>query len=61
MIFVWIIVIGLIAWGVIVLTRRADSHSGSNTNRSPLDIARERYAKGEITREEFERITKDLM
>ena len=61
MIIVWIVIIGLIVWGVIALIRHAGSRSESNTNRSPLDIARERYAKGEITKEEFERIKKDLM
>jgi len=30
------------------------------TQRTPLDIARERYARGEITREEFERLKQDL-
>ena len=61
MIIVWIVIIGLIVWGVIALTRRAGSRSETGTNRSPLDIARERYAKDEITKEEFERIKKDLM
>jgi putative membrane protein len=33
------------------------THPGGN---DPLDIARERYAKGEITEEEFNRIKKGL-
>jgi putative membrane protein len=61
MIIVWIVIVGLIVWGVIALTRRGSSRSESGANRTPLDIARERYAKGEITKEEFEHIKKDLM
>jgi putative membrane protein len=61
MIIVWIIVIGLIVWGVIALTRYASRSSGAGERRSPVDIARERYARGEITKEEFERLKKDLM
>jgi len=29
-------------------------------NESAIDVLRERYAKGEITKEEFEKMTKDL-
>lgn len=61
MVIVWILIIGLIIWGVIALTRHSGSRSGSITERAPLDIARERYAKGEITREEFERMKKALI
>ncbi len=61
MIIVWIVIIGLIVWGVIALTRRGNSRSESGSNRTPIDIARERYAKGEITREQFEQLKKDLM
>jgi putative membrane protein len=63
MIIVWIIIIGLIVWGVIALVRYAsrNTSSGPSGRLSPLDIAKERYARGEITKEEFERIKKDLM
>jgi len=61
MIIIWIVIIGLIVWGVIALTKRGGSRSESGSNRTLIDIARERYAKGEITREQFEQIKKDLM
>jgi len=56
MVIFWGGLIALIVWGIKKLTERGDS---TPKNR-PLDIARERYAKGEITREEFEQIKKDL-
>lgn len=61
MIIVWAVVIGLIVWGVIALTRRGDSGSESDSKRAPLDIAKKRFAKGEISKKEFEQIKKDLM
>jgi len=56
MLIFWVVVIALIVWGVIWLARRG----GASTERDPLDIARERYAKGEISKEEFEEIKKRL-
>ena len=56
-ILVWVIIIGLIVWGVIALSRRSSS---GYRKQDPLDIARERYAKGEITKEQFEQIKRDL-
>jgi len=56
MIIFWAVFIGLIVWGIIWLNRRG----GSIPRRSPLDIAKERYASGEISKEEFEEIKKRL-
>ena len=58
MIIIWIIIIGLIVWGVVALIKH--SSQGTGEKRQPLDIAKERYAKGEISKEEYERIKKDL-
>jgi len=56
MIVFWGAIIGLIVWGISKLTRR-----DSGTPRShPVEIAKERYARGEITREEYEQLKKDL-
>ena len=60
MIIVWIIVIGLVLWGIIALVRYTGSARRTAQKDDPVDIAKERYARGEITREEYERIRKDL-
>jgi putative membrane protein len=56
MIIFWGGLIALIVWGISRLAR----HSHSNGKQSPLDIAKERYARGEISREQFEQLKKDL-
>lgn len=58
---IWVIlfwggIIALIAWGISKLTR----HSDGAPKVYPLDIARERYARGEITRQELAQMRKDL-
>ena len=60
MVAFWGGIIALIIWGVSRLTRRTDSGSSDSGKRNPLDIAKERYAKGEISREEYEQLKKDL-
>jgi putative membrane protein len=56
----FVAIVGLVIWAVVTLTRRGTLSSGGGDRRMPLDIAKERYARGEITRDEFERIKKDL-
>jgi putative membrane protein len=53
----WVAVILLVVWVV----RRMSSHGmGMMHDSNALDIAKERYAKGEISHEEFEKIKKNL-
>ena len=52
----WGGLIALIVWGVNKLVNR----NGTDRKRNAVDIARERYARGEISREEFELLKKDL-
>jgi len=60
MVLFWGVIVVLVVWGVKKLTGREGSTSGAPQKRDPLDIAKERYAGGEISREEFEQIKKDL-
>jgi putative membrane protein len=53
MLIFWGVFIGLIVWGVKALTGRNER---SPERETPLEIAERRYARGEITREEFEEI-----
>ncbi len=56
MIIFWVGLIALVVWGIIKLSQR----DGSTPKHNPLDVAKERYAKGEISKEEFEQLKKDL-
>jgi putative membrane protein len=58
MILFWLVVLVAIVYCV---ARLLKSHeSGTNQKSDPVDIAKERYAKGEITKEQFEQLKKDL-
>ena len=56
MVIFWGAIIGLIVWGISKVTRGGCC----TTDAGPLDVAKRRYARGELTREEFEQIKKDL-
>ncbi len=55
MILFWGGIIALIVWGI----KRLSGH-GNGGNPTPLEIAKLRYARGEITKEQFEQIKRDL-
>lgn len=52
----WGGLIALIVWGITRLTRGGDS----TPKHDPLDVVKERYARGEISSKEFEQLKKDL-
>jgi len=57
----WIIIIGLIVWLIMKKVNRSRKTSAFDSSiESPLDILKNRYAKGEINKEEFQEKKKDL-
>jgi putative membrane protein len=59
----WLVIIGLIVWLLINQSNRSRNQTQDQMNphlESPLDILKKRYAKGEITKEQFEEMKKDL-
>ena len=54
----WILIVAALVWFVAFSTRRGDIPPRSE--KSALEILKERYANGEIDREEFEQKKKDL-
>jgi len=55
----WILLIIVLVWVIKAIT---DSSAGKNSesNDTPLEILKKRYARGEINEEEFERRRKEL-
>ena len=59
--FWWIgglVFMGLLAWLIVVILRR--SAKNHYHEESALEILKERYARGEISKEEFDRMSRDL-
>jgi len=63
MVLFWGAIIALVVWAVQSLGRGDGGHAQSEATspaRTPLEIAKERYARGEISRDEFEQMKRDL-
>lgn len=56
----WIFLIVLVLWVIKANTGQGRNRDSNVQNKSALDILEERYAKGEIERDEFEQKRKDL-
>ncbi len=61
--FGWIFMIifwALVILGIVYVFQAVTRGVGKSGTEEPLEILRKRYAKGEISREEFERMKEDL-
>jgi putative membrane protein len=58
----WLLIIAGIVALVIWAVRSSSGRSGGTSERDPdaLEIARRRYARGEISKEQFEQLKNDL-
>ncbi len=67
MLVIWLLVIGGVIWLVVTLARggRIVNSAPSNLGgpvpgQTPLDVLNMRYAKGEITKEQYDQLRRDL-
>ena len=56
----WLVIIFLIVWGVKQLAGRSHNSNQLTRKDNALEILRERYAKGEIDKQEFETKKRDI-
>jgi putative membrane protein len=57
----WLVIIGAVIWLIISQSGKSRYQNQVNPHlESPLDILKKRYAKGEISKEQFEEMKKDL-
>jgi uncharacterized membrane protein len=72
----WALLVGLLAFVVVMLLKRREAAGPGSTGtgiatpaaaatvpiapESPIDVAKMRYARGELTKEEFEALKQDL-
>lgn len=58
----WVLFVGLIIWAVVAAVQRPGESGGpSHPSESALEILKQRYARGEIDKAEFEQRKQDLV
>ena len=67
MLLFWVLVIGGVVWLVVTLVRGGQGRSATQPLlpsappvQTPLDILKVRYARGEISKEQFDEMRRDL-
>ncbi len=58
----WLVILGVIIWAVVSLVNRpsGSTEHGVSSGESARDILKKRYARGEISREEYQEMKSDL-
>jgi len=58
----WVLIIGGAVWLVVTLARNNQGATATTTasGQTPLAILQARYAKGEITKEQYDQMRRDL-
>lgn len=59
--FFWILITIGVVLLIVWIVRQPGRYERGRGEESPLDILRRRYARGEISKEEFERMKKDIL
>lgn len=60
MLVFWVAVIAVVVW-IVKYSKSKDSYMNTKENNNALELLKERYVKGEISKEEFESIKKDII
>ncbi len=59
----WLAILAILIWIGVLIARnlqKSGSSEDPSQTESPLDILKKRYARGEINKEEFEQMKKDI-
>jgi putative membrane protein len=62
-IFMWLILLALVVFLIyifLIQPKKSGDSGGGQPEETPLDILKKRYARGDITKEEFENLKRDI-
>ena len=58
--FFWLLIIIGIVLLIVWVVRRTGTHAGGHDEETALDLLKKRYARGEISKEEYDKMRKDI-